>query len=104
MASGEPSSEAVEGLPGQGELEIGGRRVLNADSTDLLGLSADPRVKEAAQAATRRFVHGVLSDRPSPETVRRLREHFPGRLVTRRRNDAVRIHDGNNSTYNKERS
>jgi D-methionine transport system ATP-binding protein len=38
---------------------------------------ADPQ-----QAATRRFVHSVLSDRPSPETVQRLREHFPGRLVT----------------------
>lgn len=38
---------------------------------------ADPR-----EPATRRFVHSVLKDRPSDETVSRLREHFTGRLVT----------------------
>jgi D-methionine transport system ATP-binding protein len=32
--------------------------------------------------ATRRFVHGVLHDRPSAETLARLREHHPGRMVT----------------------
>lgn len=32
--------------------------------------------------ATRRFVHGVLQDVPSPETLARLRERHPGRLVT----------------------
>ncbi|WP_232666442.1 methionine ABC transporter ATP-binding protein [Pseudonocardia sp. TRM90224] len=38
---------------------------------------ADPR-----EQATRRFVNSVLKDRPSAETVARLREHFSGRLVT----------------------
>lgn len=38
---------------------------------------ADPR-----EPATRRFVHSVLQDRPSEETLGRLREHFTGRLVT----------------------
>jgi D-methionine transport system ATP-binding protein len=38
---------------------------------------ADPR-----EPATRRFVHSVLRDRPSAETLARLREHFPGRIVT----------------------
>ncbi|MEV1292502.1 methionine ABC transporter ATP-binding protein [Pseudonocardia sp. NPDC049635] len=35
-----------------------------------------------AQPATARFVHGVLQDVPSAETVGRLRARFPGRLVT----------------------
>jgi D-methionine transport system ATP-binding protein len=34
------------------------------------------------EPATRRFVHSVLHDRPSEETLARLREHFPGRIVT----------------------
>jgi D-methionine transport system ATP-binding protein len=38
---------------------------------------ADPR-----EPATRRFVHSVLRDAPSDGTLARLREHFPGRLVT----------------------
>jgi D-methionine transport system ATP-binding protein len=38
---------------------------------------SDPR-----EPATRRFVHSVLHDRPSEETLARLREHFPGRIVT----------------------
>jgi D-methionine transport system ATP-binding protein len=38
---------------------------------------SDPR-----EPATRRFVHSVLHDRPSEETLDRLREHFPGRIVT----------------------
>jgi len=38
---------------------------------------ADPQ-----EPATRRFVHSVLHDRPSEETVARLREHFTGRMVT----------------------
>jgi D-methionine transport system ATP-binding protein len=37
---------------------------------------------EPERAATRRFVHSVLRDRPSPETLERLRRHVPGRLVT----------------------
>ncbi|ALE72845.1 methionine ABC transporter ATP-binding protein [Pseudonocardia sp. EC080610-09] len=32
--------------------------------------------------ATKRFVHGVLQDVPSADTVQRLRERHPGRLVT----------------------
>jgi D-methionine transport system ATP-binding protein len=38
---------------------------------------ADPQ-----EPATRRFVHSVLHDRPSDETLARLREHFAGRMVT----------------------
>ncbi|WP_028922688.1 methionine ABC transporter ATP-binding protein [Pseudonocardia acaciae] len=34
------------------------------------------------EPATRRFVHSVLRDRPPPETLRRLRHSFPGRIVT----------------------
>jgi D-methionine transport system ATP-binding protein len=34
------------------------------------------------EPATRRFVHSVLRDRPSDETLARLRQHFPGRIVT----------------------
>ncbi len=65
--------ESIDGLPGQGELELGGRRVINADSTDLLGLSADPRVKEAAQAATRRFgAQGTWGMKPLHELEERL--------------------------------
>jgi D-methionine transport system ATP-binding protein len=37
---------------------------------------------EPREPATRRFVHSVLHDRPSDETLARLREHFPGRIVT----------------------
>jgi D-methionine transport system ATP-binding protein len=40
------------------------------------------------QEVTRRFVHSALRDRPSAATMRRLRQHFPGRLVT------VPIRDG----------
>ncbi|ROP60827.1 methionine ABC transporter ATP-binding protein [Curtobacterium sp. ZW137] len=35
-----------------------------------------------ANAATKRFVRTALHDRPSPETLARLRERHPGRLVT----------------------
>ncbi len=34
------------------------------------------------EPATRRFVHSVLRDRPSETTLARLRELFPGRIVT----------------------
>ncbi|MBS1151883.1 MAG: Aminotransferase, class [Myxococcaceae bacterium] len=71
--------ESIDALPGQGELELGGRRVLNADSTDLLGLSADPRVKEAAQAATRKFgAQGTWRMKPLHELEERLAA-FTGR-------------------------
>ncbi len=38
---------------------------------------SDPR-----KPATRRFVHSVLRDVPSADTVARLRQQFPGRIVT----------------------
>jgi D-methionine transport system ATP-binding protein len=38
---------------------------------------ADPQAP-----ATRRFVHSVLHDHPSAETLTRLRQHHPGRIVT----------------------
>ncbi|SDH66139.1 methionine ABC transporter ATP-binding protein [Pseudonocardia oroxyli] len=37
---------------------------------------------EPREQATRRFVHSVLQDRPSDETLARLRDLFPGRIVT----------------------
>jgi D-methionine transport system ATP-binding protein len=40
------------------------------------------------QPATRRLVHSALHDRPTEETLRRLRRHFTGRIV------AVAIRDG----------
>lgn len=43
------------------------------------------------EQATRRFVHSVLKDRPSGDTLERLRRSFPGRLVT------IPIRDGGTS-------
>ncbi len=66
-----PPAGEVEGVHA-GELEWKGRRVLNAASHDLLGLGTDPRVREAALAAIRRYgsappgyarVHHELADR-----------------------------------------
>ena len=50
-----PRAGLLEALPGQGEAELDGRRALNFASGDALGLATDPRVKEAAHAATRRY-------------------------------------------------
>ncbi|MEW6433520.1 MAG: hypothetical protein AB1730_18595 [Myxococcota bacterium] len=47
----------VDAAPSAAEVESDGARLLNAGATDLLGLGADPRVREALQAALRR--HGL---------------------------------------------
>lgn len=46
---------AVDAMPGQGEVELSGRRAVNLGTDDALGLGTDSRVKEAAAAAIRRY-------------------------------------------------
>lgn len=46
---------AVDAMPGQGEVELSGRRAVNFGTDDALGLATDSRVKEAAAAAVRRY-------------------------------------------------
>jgi 8-amino-7-oxononanoate synthase len=50
-----PYFRAIEASHGGTEVEIGGRRVLMVGSNNYLGLAGDPRVKEAALNAIRRF-------------------------------------------------
>lgn len=45
----------LEGVPGMGEIDVGGRRCLTLAANDPLGLATDARVREAASAALRRF-------------------------------------------------
>jgi 7-keto-8-aminopelargonate synthetase-like enzyme len=45
----------VDAIPGQCEVELAGRRAVNFGTDDALGLATDPRVKEAAAAAVRRY-------------------------------------------------
>ncbi len=45
----------LEAMPGQGEVELQGRRAVNFGTDDALGLATDSRVKEAATAAIRRY-------------------------------------------------
>jgi D-methionine transport system ATP-binding protein len=42
-----------------------------------------------SQIVTRRFINTALHDRPSPETVARLRKYHPGRLVLLRLKDSL---------------
>ncbi|MFI9590267.1 aminotransferase class I/II-fold pyridoxal phosphate-dependent enzyme [Nonomuraea sp. NPDC052265] len=53
-----PYYHPVEERPGDGEVVVGGRVLVQAGSNDHLGLSGDPRVKEAAVAAIRRLGTG----------------------------------------------
>lgn len=50
-----PYFRAIEASHGATEVDIDGKRVVMAGSNNYLGLSADPRVKEAAIDAVRRF-------------------------------------------------
>jgi 8-amino-7-oxononanoate synthase len=50
-----PYFRAIEASHGGTEVEIGGRRLLMVGSNNYLGLSTDPRVKEAALNAVKRF-------------------------------------------------
>ncbi|MDR1767389.1 MAG: methionine ABC transporter ATP-binding protein [Propionibacteriaceae bacterium] len=65
---------------------------------DRVAVMEDGKVVEAGQtydvfaaptaATTRRFINTALHDRPSPDTVARLRESYPGRLVHVRMKDS----------------
>jgi len=50
-----PYFRPIEASHGSTEVEIGGRRVIMVGSNNYLGLAGDPRVKEAALNAVRRF-------------------------------------------------
>lgn len=68
---------AATGVPAPGEAEFDGLRVLALASDDALGLSTDPRVREAAQVALRRFgVQGPQPMRPRLELEERLATFF----------------------------
>jgi 7-keto-8-aminopelargonate synthetase-like enzyme len=66
-----------EALAGAAEVESGGARLVNASSTDLLGLGADARVREATQAALRRF---GAAEWPGSPAQRDLEERLAGLL------------------------
>ncbi|MFI7112279.1 aminotransferase class I/II-fold pyridoxal phosphate-dependent enzyme [Nonomuraea sp. NPDC050227] len=53
-----PYYHPIQERPGDGEVVVGGRVLVQAGSNDYLGLSGDPRVKEAAVAAIRRLGAG----------------------------------------------
>lgn len=48
-----PFFRVVSERPAPGEVTVEGRRLINASSNDYLGLSGDPRVREAAERAVR---------------------------------------------------
>lgn len=50
----------VDAAPTSAEVESDGARLVNASATDLLGLGADARQREAVQAALRRYGAGVV--------------------------------------------
>ncbi|MBI3182263.1 MAG: pyridoxal phosphate-dependent aminotransferase family protein [Myxococcales bacterium] len=50
-----PYFRAIQAIHGSTEVEIEGRRVVMAGSNNYLGLASDPRVKEAALSALKRF-------------------------------------------------
>jgi len=66
--------DAIRAVADRVAVMEGGRVIENGDLYDVF---ATPRTAAAA-----RFVRTVLHDRPSPETVARLRATHPGRLVT----------------------
>jgi D-methionine transport system ATP-binding protein len=66
--------EAIRAIADRVAVMDGGRIIQLGDVYDVFSRPATPAVA--------RFVATVLHDRPSPETVERLRAHHPGRLVT----------------------
>lgn len=51
----EPASPPLDGVPGLGEVDVGGRRCVTLAANDPLALATDARVREAASAALRRY-------------------------------------------------
>ena len=51
----EPASPPLDGVPGLGEIDVGGRRCVTLAANDPLALATDARVREAASAALRRY-------------------------------------------------
>ncbi|MEV0387103.1 aminotransferase class I/II-fold pyridoxal phosphate-dependent enzyme [Nonomuraea sp. NPDC050643] len=70
----------VEGRPGDGEVTVGGRRVLMAGSNDYLALSDDPRVKAAGAEAVHRLGAGNSGSRVLNGTLA-LHERLEGELA-----------------------
>jgi 8-amino-7-oxononanoate synthase len=49
------SNASVDAIPSASELEVDGARWLSASTDDVLGLASDPRVREAAASALKKF-------------------------------------------------
>ncbi|MBE2251759.1 MAG: hypothetical protein IAE78_19645 [Myxococcus sp.] len=76
----------VDAVPSGSELETDGSRLLNASADDVLGLATDTRVKEAANAAVKRF--GVELSRSST-----LVAQLESRLAARLKADSAALVD-----------
>jgi glycine C-acetyltransferase len=76
----------VDAVPSGSEVETDGSRLLNASSDDVLGLATDPRVKEVANAAVKRF--GIELSRSST-----LVSQLEGRLAARLKADSAALVD-----------
>ncbi|MCK2215480.1 aminotransferase class I/II-fold pyridoxal phosphate-dependent enzyme [Actinomadura sp. ATCC 31491] len=85
-----PYYRAVDERPGGGEVVIGGRTLVQAGSSDYLGLSGDERVVEAAVAAARRLGTGSGGSRLSNGSLA-LHEELEGRLAAFLRRPAVMV-------------
>lgn len=72
--------QAVSGTFGGTEVEFEGKRVIMAASHDYLGLSTDPRVREAAVAAVRRFGTSLGGSRAASGSLH-LHEELEARLA-----------------------
>lgn len=89
-----PYFRAIEASFGATEVQIDGRRLVMAGSNNYLGLSADPRVKEAALQATRAFGSTCSGSRLLNGTLA-LHEQLEQRLARfLRRESAVAISTG----------
>ncbi|MEV0232079.1 aminotransferase class I/II-fold pyridoxal phosphate-dependent enzyme [Nonomuraea sp. NPDC050786] len=85
-----PYYRAVEERPGEGEVVIDGRVLVQAGSNDYLGLSGDERVKVAAVEATRRLGTGTGGSRLSNGSLA-LHEELEARLAAFLGREAVMV-------------